>query len=139
MNFRLGFVVNVYGLLNYDIDFGLSDRELEHYGLSDVEYTHYDYEEGDGDLKTGKSHRARLKGITIVQNKGKSNKLKKQTLFDINRFLDRTGGFVKYHITEVDIFLRAIVTIWDPVSGVCLNDLLLEPEYNLLFKKYIRE
>lgn len=140
MNCRLGFVVNIHGLLNYDIDFNLSDNELNHFNLSNVEYVPYDYEEDDGELQSGKSHRARLEGIIALPEKGKYiNKLKAQALFEVNRFLDRTGGFVKYHITGVDIFHRAIITIWDPVSGDCLNDLLLDQKYNLLFKKYKKE
>lgn len=140
MTLRLGYVVNIHGLLNYDIDFSLTDRELECYGLEDVEYVPYDYEEEDGDLQTGKAHRARLRGLTLQCDGSKKTKtLTSQAFFEINRFLDRSGGFVKYEITGVDIFLRAIVNLYDPVSDECLNDLLLQPKYEILFKKYTRE
>jgi hypothetical protein len=140
MTLRLGFVVNVHGPLNYDIDFSLSDEELEFFGLMDVEYVPYDYEEDDGELQTGKAHRARLGGLTHQnENTKRAKSITSQAFFEINRFLDRSGGFVRYEITGVDIFLRTIVNLYDPVSGECLNDLLLQEKYDVLFKKYTRE
>jgi len=138
---KLGFVVNIANPLNLDVDFGLSDDELKYYKLQNVEYVNYSYiDDDDGDLSTGKAYRTRMEGVTTKKEfNGKKNmKLQSRLLYEIVRFLDRTGGFVKYKITGVDIFRRAIVKLFDPVSGESINELILDQKYSSIYCNYNR-
>ena len=168
---KLGFVVNIANPLNLDVDFGLTDEELEFYKLENVDFINYSYiDDEDKDLMIGKAHRCRMEGIIskkeyksvspiygprgYVQNEHGprgcvqkehgpriyNNKIKLQSklLHEIIYFLDRTGGFVKYKITGVDIFKRAIISLFDPVSGESINNLILNPKYSIIYCKYER-
>jgi hypothetical protein len=138
---KLGFIVNIANPLNMDVDFGLTDEELEYYKLQNVEYINYSYTDDDyGDLTIGKAYRVRMEGITTKNfpNIKRYTKLQSRLLCEIVRFLDRTGGFVKYRITGIDIFGRAIVILCDPVSGESINDIILNQKYSLIYCNYSR-
>lgn len=140
---KYGFVTNIETPLNLDVDFGLNASQECRFSLDRVyssDYTYRDVESGE--FRAGKTHRVRLRGITKVNqrfNRGKHHEISVRALNELRNKVDRCGGFVIYRICGVDVFGRAIVELYDPVTQECFNDIFLKPEYSSVFTRYVRQ
>lgn len=126
---NIGYVIHIENSLNMDIDFNLPEGELTK-GFF-LEYTYTD----DIKYRTGKAYRSHLKGIALKKNSN-SNAILNNANMHFKNIINRCGGFVKYNIDSIDIFNRVIVTLYDPISEECINNILLRPEYSTVFEAY---
>jgi hypothetical protein len=137
-----GYIVNVYNVLNYDIDIPLLKPEK----YKNVIINQYTYQcvKNDielGDIKTGQSYRCRLNGLLINNinketnndNYGK-NKLKNTYIYEINKQIDRANGWVKCDIIGVDMFNRLLVDIYIPDLQFNIKNYLIQDQ--VLFQEY---
>lgn len=130
----LGYVVNVESAVNLDIDFN-TQLNQDIYGKAF--YLEYTYTDDDGGYVMGQAYRVRLKGIAIRRDISQKNKrLLSQAAVEIKNIINRCGGFLRYELDGVDVFNRIIATLYDPVSNVCINDILLQPKYSAVFRAY---
>ena len=129
-----GFVVNMKTVLNLDIDFGLTQELQDKYLISRAFSSEYYYRDGLS-FKSGLAHRSRLQGIEMIKGPNDKETINK-AFTELRNKIDRCGGFVNYIITDIDVFGRVIVTIFDPVSGENLNNVLLSEKYSSVFRKY---
>lgn len=133
---NLCYVVNVESAVNLDVDFSrdLNDKYLKAFYL---EYTYND--NNDSGYQLGKAYRVRLKGIAIRRDISQKNKrLLNQAVIEIKNVINRTGGFLRYEIDGIDVFNRIIATFYDPITGDCLNNILLQPKYSSVFRAYVK-
>jgi len=126
----LGYVVNVYSALNYDIHLDLPSS----FPTEGMEMCTYTYTEDSAHIETGMTCRCRLVGILrrkTVSNYEEyhaSTRMVTQRLNRLNSWvLVRVYGFDKYH--------RLLVELIDFISGVSINSELkmqqhLYMEYN---------
>jgi hypothetical protein len=114
---RVGFVVNVFNALNYDIDiFGISPSP------TCLDYTYMDE---NGIPLYGKTHRCRLAGI--LRKKGAiPHDDYVLSMRIIHMFFNRLNGWVLVKMVGEDKFKRILVELIDPISGQTLNQLLRE-------------
>lgn len=137
-----GYVVNVYNLLNYDIDLPLDDYKNIIMNQYTYQCVHDDIHLGQ--MITSQSYRCRLNGLLIAD---KNNKKKKHSYtYEINKLINLVDGWVQCHVVGVDIFNRLLVDIIIPVSQInhkdYLNDINIK-DYLLqddsLFQPYIKK
>lgn len=134
MDDNIGFVVNIESVFNFDIDYDFDDETRKRF--SRVFGLEYSYSDQDG-FNIGIAHRTRLRGVTMKKNIGyKHKKLASQALVELKNIINRCGGFIRYEIDSIDVFNRFIVNLYDPITGQCLNDILLQPKYSAIFKVY---
>lgn len=120
-----GYVVNVYNLLNYDIDLILDD-----YKYKNVVFNEYTYQ-CDDIIYTSKSYRCRLNGILIHD---KNNKKKKHMYtYEINKKIDKVDGWIQCYIAGVDVFNRLLIDIIIP-HDINIKDYLMQDES--MFQEY---
>lgn len=130
----LGYIVNIESAVNFDVDFHLDSGDIDHKAFY-LEYTYTD--DNDGQYEVGRAYRVRLKGIAIRRDISQKNKrLLSQAANELKNIINRSGGFVRYKIDGIDVFNRIIATFYDPVTGECLNNLLLQPKYSSVFRMY---
>jgi len=124
-----GYVVNVYNVLNYDIDFNLELSQYKNVITND--YTYQLIDEPEKQYK-GKTYRCRLNGL-LIHNK--NNKKKKHSYtFDIIKQIDRADGWVQCCIIGVDTFNRLLVDI--VINQFNVKDYLLQDLS--MFQEYIK-
>jgi hypothetical protein len=128
-----GYVVNVYNVLNYDIDLCLNTNQYKN--VITNQYTYQSVNELKlGQQFYGKTYRCRLNGLLIND---KTNKKKKHSYtFDIIKQIDRADGWVKCEIVGVDIFNRLLVNISIPAVHFNIKDYLLQD--TTMFQEYIK-
>ncbi|HSW76486.1 MAG TPA: hypothetical protein VLG50_05550 [Candidatus Saccharimonadales bacterium] len=107
----MGFVVNTYDALNYDIDFPFVDIKL----LDTVKSNEYHYKNimKNGHLSSslkGKSYRCRLNGIEINAHHYNRSQIKKYTN-DVRKLFDRGDGWIECTLKGIDVFKRLLVDI----------------------------
>lgn len=133
-----GFIVNVHGPTDFDIDFNLSDDLIKRY--EDVIFRNYVYKDIDinydfpsnnilsrSSEKEGKVYRCRLRRIGL-HKKHKSFMWKSnQLLIEINHLIDRTDCWVRCNLLDIDVYRRLLIDIIiDTKNGpINLTDYLL--------------
>lgn len=128
----VGYVVNVHDAVNYDIDLLLPDELVKRY--QNVITNQYTYARESEEV-TGTTFRCRLKGIGINTRKNYevpkrrpnrktlSPALREATISMIRQF-DRFNGWVICTISDVDVYRRLLVTLYDPISKRDLREIL---------------
>jgi len=112
-NLYVGFVVNIFNSLNYDIHIeGISCPT----GL--LEYT---YSDEDGVVKTSKTHRCRLSGILRKKNPTPYDEYI-QSMRSVNMQIQKLNGWVFVQIVGEDKFKRLLVELYDVITGQSIND-----------------
>ena len=110
----LGFIVNTYDALNYDIDLNINPEDLKNYKNVIVNDYIYKTVLTDGTLsseKTAKCYRCRLRGIEKNTETYNRNILMKYTQC-VKKIIDRMDGWVLCYISGVDIFNRILIDIY---------------------------
>jgi len=123
-----GYVVNIHDAINYDIDFDFPPGLISRY--DDVIKNTYQYRDATGE-KVGTTYRCRLKGIKVVA----SQRPPRDGYLAISRQIDRQNGWIIATVSDVDIYSRLLVTLYDPITSECLSDQLYQ---NGLEKQYCR-
>ncbi len=125
VNGILGFVVNVYDPLSFDIDLKMNDALKKRY--ENVIQTPYSYidTDADGVVREGVAYRCRLKGVISDNNASENNSLLKEYHILMIRKTDEENGWVRVSVSDVDVYRRILITLHNPVTGECLNNLLL--------------
>ena len=147
----VGYVVNVHDAVNFDIDLLLPDELITRY--QNVITNQYTYSRGNEEV-TGTTFRCRLKGIGINNqivrrnptssydeidsslrrrnyetSKRRPNRkilspaLREATISMIRQF-DRFNGWVLCTISDVDVYRRLLITLYDPISKRDLREIL---------------
>jgi hypothetical protein len=113
----LGYVVNMFNPLNYDIALDLPQT----FNTADLETSTYTYtEDGYDGIQTGVTYRCRL--IGILRRKCITNHEDVQGLTRVltHKFL-RLNGWVLVNIVGFDKYKRLLVELVDFVSGTSIN------------------
>jgi hypothetical protein len=155
----VGYVVNVHDPLNYDIDLLLDEELVNKY--RNVITNRYTYKDENGLEHIGTTYRCRLKGIGLIdsntkntqvtQNVIRSTSPKKGTMrkirkmgnshirsahIELIRRCDRSNGWVLCTLSDIDIYRRLLVTIYDPITKENIGSLCLKEPYNQHFQPY---
>jgi hypothetical protein len=127
-----GYVVNIYDVLNYDIDIKTS--------ISNLITNPYTYKDivnvitGElGIEKKSTTVRCRLVGIGINQ---KNKKQKNEMTYEVKKLINHVDGWVKCTIVGVDVYNRLLLDIYLPILNLHLNDYILQHDCHQLFYIY---
>ena len=134
-----GFVVNVHGPTDFDIDFDLPEDLLKKYdNVISHKYTYKDIDlnykfPSDNVLshsqdKEGKAYRCRLRRIGLKRTDNKAFMWKSnQLLTEIKHLIDRTDGWVRCNLSDIDVYQRLLIDIIiETLTGpINLTDYLL--------------
>ena len=150
-----GFVVNIHGPTDFDIDFNLPDDLIQRY--NDVVVNKYGYKDIDNDFnfplnsilsrsseKEGRVYRCRLRKIGLHKKNNKAFMWKSnQLLAEINHLINRTDGWVRCNLLDIDVFRRLLIDIIiDTKNGsINLTDYLLnrmKSEEEPIFFEYMK-
>jgi len=150
-----GFVVNVHGPTDFDIDFNLPDDLLKKY--SNVISHKYTYKDIDLNYKfpsdnvlshsqerEGKAYRCRLRRIGLKKTNNKAFMWKSnQLLIEIKHLIDRTDGWIRCNLLDIDVYQRLLIDIIiDTQNGpINLTDYLLnrmKSEEDPIFFEYVK-
>ncbi len=138
------YVVFVKNCLNLDIDYILTDDQAARYqDCISHDYTYSDMHPDTFELgqpRTGKAYRSRLLGIASNGKKYKKFNQSKQYLAqrattDVMDAVMMTSGFFICELGDIDIFSRVLVTLYDPITMISLNQTILN-SYTAAFSKY---
>lgn len=118
-----GFVVNVHGPTDFDIDLQIPCENVNFYEtVISHKYTYKDigksYEfpinnilSNSGD-REGIAYRCRLQGIGVKKNQNSSYNWKSNQLaVEIKHLIDRTDGWVICTLTDIDVYQRLLIDI----------------------------
>lgn len=135
-----GFVINIYDVLNYDIDFLFLKKPNF---LDQVISNEYKYRnimkngELSNELKSI-SYRCRLNGIEI-NSKYYNRKNIKMYTYEIKKLLNRSDLYINVEIKGIDIFNRLLINIVVPGLNIDICEFLLYKsiqDKNYIFNKY---
>jgi len=126
-----GYVVNVHDAINLDIDLCLSPSLVQRY--RQVISHPYRYRDNGKAEQAGLAYRCRLRGIGSLADKREQQLW--QAHLDIVRTIDRQGGWVICTVSDVDVYSRILLELFDPVTGHSINEGLLA-SYPTVFTKY---
>lgn len=137
----IGYITNCSDNVNYDIWFDwksdISDKysavHTESFTYVDVNVNGVKYSENVGiipsnTVNTGTSYRCRLKKIDAVKSTD-------EILEEVETLIHYNDGWVRCVISDIDIYNRLLVEIWDIDKTYCINDILLN-RYPNFFKLY---
>ena len=135
--YNLAYIVNIENSMNMDIDFHLPLSKMSELGFGKAFFLEYVYADDiDGEYRKGRAYRSHLKGVALKKIDNPDPSVLNQCKMIIKNKIYRSGGFVLYEIDSIDVYNRLIVTIYDPVTGECINDILLRPEYSSVYQPY---
>lgn len=113
----LGFVVNMFNPLNYDIDLDLPEDFPKH----ELETNTYTYtEDGAEGVKRGFTYRCRLIGILRRKYVANQDEFHASARM-VQQRLTRLNGWVLVRIVSFDKYKRMLVELVDFVSGLSIN------------------
>lgn len=110
----VGFVVNIFNSLNYDIH--IEGLTTPYHGM---EYSYVD--EDDGIIRYNKTHRCRLSGILRKKSPVPYDEYI-QSVRSIQLKIQKLNGWVMVKIIGEDKFRRLLVELYDLITGQSLND-----------------
>lgn len=130
---RIGFVINIYDALNYDIDF-LQTSQLTHVISNEYTYKNIIHGQLSDNIKS-KSYRCRLNGIKINTETYNRKQITHYT-YELKKLIDRVDGIIEVNFVGIDIFQRLLVDIFIPSLNINLRQYLLA--YENFFTKYTK-
>jgi hypothetical protein len=148
----VGFVVNMHDPVNFDIDLHLDEHTRTRYW--NVIVNEYTFTEEDRPVRSRIAYRCRLKGIGIVsppqRTTGQSESGSRTRPYDdaaskwllrkahkaLREQIDLQNGWVLCSISDVDVYRRMLVTLYDPVSKMELSSILLSERFRRCFRPY---
>jgi endonuclease YncB( thermonuclease family) len=139
----VGFVVNLYDPLNWDIDLLIPKNQLENF--KNVFTSKYTYADEDGVEKEGVTYRCRIRGIIYEETSQSLRKMIRRddvvykVYVEMNQIIDRCNGWVACRIFGFDKYQRILVDIYDPVSKKNIGLNLLNLKNRGKFRRYINQ
>lgn len=133
----IGFVVNIYDAVNYDIDLQISQEDRKK--IIKANYEKYQYNEYHNyelvhKLKDSCIYRCRIYGIGV--NRQKKPDIKRLPVLNkIKRKIDNLDGWIVCEIVGIDNYNRILANIYIPEKNendwemIDIKDMLLEKEY----------
>ena len=111
----VGFIVNIFNPLNYDIHV---------YTINNPEaMNEYSYMDKDNVLKKAKTHRCRLSGILRKKNPTPVEHDEYMQAFrSLNMHVNKLNGWVLVRVYGVDKFKRLLVELYDVITGKSINE-----------------
>ena len=118
-----GFVVNVHGPTDFDIDLQIPNEYIQNYiNVISHKYTYKDISKSfefpqDNILshsgeREGIAYRCRLRGIGVKKTQNISYNWKSNQLtVEIKHLIDRTDGWVTCSVTDIDVYQRLLIEI----------------------------
>lgn len=136
----VGYIVNVHDPFNYDIDLLFSNDYRRRY--SRVVNNNYKYTRmvnGKEIEYEGTAYRCRIRGIGIVRDvPNKYNQIAYEAHNELTKKFNRQNGWILCIASDVDIYNRLLVDIFDPVTGENISNILLRQNYRPLFQPYAK-
>jgi len=123
----IGYVVNVWDSLNYQIDLPNLDENIKY----NVHQDTYTYQE-NGMIYDANVYRCRIRNIKRITSQNK-NKIKELETEMENR-INKLNGWVLVKPFHIDIYNRLIVDIYDPITLENFYDILLK--HGSVIEKY---
>lgn len=130
-----GYIVNVHDSVNFDIDLKLTPELHSRYSnVITNNYTYTDLVNGVNSTKAsvGIAYRCRLKHVGLSSR----NKYFRAAHIEMIRHFDRQNGWVLCRISDVDIYRRLLVSVYDPITQEDLSQVLLKGRYAETFHPY---
>jgi len=137
----LSHLVQLKDPVNYDIHFmAAPELDYRYRGAISNEYAYQTYDRKtltESAVKVGTVYRSRLSGIVVRDERdlpssiereefiAKKTKLIQEVLGQIIRWVNMTGGIFLCEASSIDIYDRVLVRLYDPVTGLSINDYLL--------------
>jgi len=133
----VGYIVNIFDPVNLDIDIYIpSDKKSLYHNVVKNGYTFIDH---DSQIETRIAYRCRIRGIKMNRIESKKNPVYCDVINKIIEFFTRCNNWIKINISDIDVYKRILVDIYDPLTGQSLRDILLENEYSSIFTDYNSE
>lgn len=148
----LGFLINLHDPVNMDIDLFLPDElKSRYHNVIMSSYTYYDTpstyssslskdDDHIPEIRNGVSYRCRWRDIAVTPGRYRSSKTQGQkfrrTYAELMRQFCKQNNFVSVTVSDVDIYQRLLVDIFDPVSGMNLKDIHLREGNEEVFTTY---
>lgn len=147
INGIVGFIVNIYDGINFDIDLHIPKDMINNY--STVITDNYTYKNLsceyfiNGDLDSnnfeGIVYRCHLRGIGINKNTNNIHKVNLLTNY-VKKIIDKSDGWVICNISDIDVYNRLLVDIIIPESMNDLKHLILKTQdyFDPVYKEYLK-
>ena len=119
---RLGFVVSMSNVVNLDIDIIGMDED------SRIKYIEYGYKMGDV-YKTSKAYKCHLNDIRLYPHK------KKDAYIFAKKHITFSNNWVYVEIEDVDLYGRALIKMYDLVTGKSFNKQMRKMKYGYRYKE----
>jgi hypothetical protein len=126
-----GYVVSQQDADNFLIDLSFNEKLKERY--ASVGIKKYIYVDSDGGLKIGEAYKCHLFGVTIL-DKGQAKGQRAYNL--ISRKINDSDGIVICDLGDIDIYGRILVSLYDDLNLVNLNQLLLNTNDKITNKPF---
>lgn len=124
----IGFVVNVFNAVNYDIDIfnGEPENDTDYHGV-------YTFDDGEGIISRGKTYRCRMYGVLKRRGSGRNDEANR-VMNIIKHIINKTNGWVMVKYFGRDKFDRILVELYNPINGECFNEVVRN--YNNIYFPY---
>jgi len=129
----VGFIVNVHDQINFDIDLNLNSKIKNRYSRVIINEYCYTDPSSEG-IRRGLTYRCRLRGVSL-DSKDKYSKMLQESRINILRKIDRQNGWAICTVSDVDIYNRILVDLYDPITGESINEYLLT-QYKEIYRPY---
>lgn len=121
----LAYVVAMRDPLNYHLDIYWPDQIAERYaGSTNYEYTFLS-EELEPIVHTRKAYSCHLKGVEIIQKEQNDFSNMKEAYVVMSKYITRSNGWVLVSVSDIDVYHRVLVNVFDTISRCSLNQELL--------------
>lgn len=128
----IGFITNRHDIVNFDIHILFTPDVAVRY--ESVKCSEYVFVDTDETLDNGKAYRCHLFGVGVYSNpNGDDVGIAGE---EVDREIMKCKSFFVIICRDIDVYGRILVEIINPVTGYCLNDILLKDRYNKTFYRY---
>ena len=122
----LAYVVAIRDPLNLHLDIYWPQEMIDRYSSAlNYEYT-FVSEELDKAIHSRKVYSCHLRGIEIITNEQGSSSNTKDAYILISSHVMRAGGWVLVSVSDIDIYRRVLVNVFDVVTRNSINQNLLD-------------
>lgn len=127
-------VVKIVNAVNIDVILNLTEEQKRLYSTvitNPISYTVTDpVTLKDREIVHTVAYRARLGGIAVPGKTINQSQLKKKLMniatTQLRCYLMRTNGLFKCKISDIDVYHRILIELFDPITGKSLNDHILK-------------
>lgn len=140
----MGFIVNIYDSVNFDIDIPLQDKE-RYKNVYQAPYTCIDLDNSQFVEPVQRiAYRCRIEGVSIDRNESNDSELKennyrivREANYKIKQRIMLCNSWVLCKIGAIDYYNRILIKIYDPITSKSLTEDIFA-EYPNVFSEYSR-